>query len=73
MSYTMVYFPNPPLRERVELVRYLDELLVVLVEVLLAALAERLTLLRTLSLNVEGLLPHLLLLPEEEEVYDLVP
>lgn len=70
----MVYFPNPPLRERVELVLYLDELLFVLVEdLVLLVLAERLTLLRTLSLNVEGLLPHLLVLPEPEEVYDLVP
>lgn len=65
----MVYFPNPPLRERVELARYLDELLFVLVEyLLLEELDERLTLLRTLFLNEDGLLPHLLVRPELEEV-----
>ena len=70
MSYTMVYFPNPPLRERDELDDlYLDELLFVLVEVLvLLVLEDRLTLLLTLSLKVEGLLPHLLLLPVVDEV-----
>ena len=64
MNYTIVYFPDPPLRERVELDPYLDELLVVLAE----ELTERLTLLRTLSLNEDGLLPHLLVRPEFEEV-----
>ena len=70
MSYTMVYFPNPPLRERVDREElYLDELLFVLVEVLvLLVLEDRLTLLLTLSLKVEGLLPHLLLLPVVDEV-----
>ena len=70
MSDTMVYFPNPPLRERDELDDlYLDELLFVLVEVLaLLVLEERLTLLRTLSLKVDGLLPHLLFFPEVDEV-----
>ena len=66
----MVYFPNPPLRERVDREElYLDELLLVLVEVLvLLVLEDRLTLLLTLSLKVEGLLPHLLLLPAVDEV-----
>jgi len=58
--------------DRLEL--YLDELLFVFVVVLcfenfeLLVEEDRLTLVRTLSLKVDGLLAHLLLLPELEEV-----